>query len=64
VLIDGFVHATWTITRDRDSATISIQPMQPIATQQREELVEEGSRLLTFMEPEGKAMTVQVMEAG
>jgi hypothetical protein len=48
-LIDGFVRGTWKVTRDHGTATLSIEPFEPLSKQDREALAEEGERLLNFM---------------
>jgi hypothetical protein len=48
VLVDGFASGTWKITRDRSRATLIIAPYQRLGKQDRADLTEEGSRLLTF----------------
>jgi hypothetical protein len=47
-LVDGFVHGTWKITRNRDIATLRIEPFSPLPMQDRTALAGEGTRLLTF----------------
>jgi Winged helix DNA-binding domain len=47
-LVDGFVRGTWTITRQRGTATLRIAPFAPLPTQDRIAVAEEGARLLTF----------------
>jgi hypothetical protein len=64
VLVDGFVEATWTINRERDSASLRIQPLHPLSNRERADVAEEGLRLLAFMAPKGDAITVQIIEAG
>ena len=49
VLVDGFARATWRIERTPESATLWIQPLEPLADV--EEIEAEGSRLLEFGAP-------------
>ncbi|MCO5971183.1 winged helix DNA-binding domain-containing protein [Actinoallomurus soli] len=47
-LIDGFVHGTWRIVRERDRAILDVEPYTPLAARDRTALLEEGARLLAF----------------
>lgn len=47
-LIDGFVHGTWRITRERDRAVLTVEPYAPLPAQDRTALLDEGARLLDF----------------
>ena len=54
VLIDGFLRGTWKITSHRGSATLLIEPFEPLQEPDRTALAEEGERLVRFVaEPEG-----------
>jgi hypothetical protein len=54
VLIDGFFRGTWKITSHRGSATVLIEPFEPLQEPDRTALAEEGERLVRFVaEPEG-----------
>jgi hypothetical protein len=54
VLIDGFFRGTWKITSHRGSATLLIEPFEPLQEPDRTALAEEGERLVRFVaEPEG-----------
>jgi hypothetical protein len=48
-LVDGFVRAMWSITRDGDRAVLEIKPFEPPSNEDAEALVEEGARLLRFV---------------
>lgn len=48
VLIDGFRRATWTITRERDSATLHVQPFKRLPPTDISALSAEGAQLLAF----------------
>jgi hypothetical protein len=48
VLVDGFVRATWKITRDSDKATLLIDPFAQLNKRDRVAVAEEGARLLAF----------------
>ena len=47
-LIDGFVHGTWRISRERDRTVLTIEPYAPLLAPDRTALTEEGARLLAF----------------
>jgi hypothetical protein len=51
VLLDGFTAADWAIGRARGLATLTIRPFRPLTGAERDDLVAEGSRLLTFTDP-------------
>ena len=48
VLVDGFVRAAWTIKRRRSSATLVIEQLGPLSSEERNAVQEEGMRLLEF----------------
>ena len=48
LLVDGFVQGTWMIKRQRDTATLTIEPLRRLTAQDRKGVVEEGERLLDF----------------
>jgi Winged helix DNA-binding domain len=53
-LIDGFVRGAWKIEKNRKTATLLIEPFEPLSTGDREALGDEGERLLRFVaEPQG-----------
>jgi Winged helix DNA-binding domain len=49
-LVNGVVAGTWDHNRARDTATLTLRPLRP--TKAKAALVEEGRRLLSFMEPD------------
>jgi hypothetical protein len=49
--IDGFVAGTWRIAATKTAATLRLKPLVPLAPEDRNELIEEGARLLTFAHP-------------
>jgi Winged helix DNA-binding domain len=53
-LLDGFACATWKTQQSRGKLTLEIEPFEPLTTEDRDALVEEGERLLRFLaEPRG-----------
>ncbi|WP_214401020.1 winged helix DNA-binding domain-containing protein [Pseudonocardia lacus] len=62
VLIDGFTAAHWTLTRDRDAATLSVKPHRRLADDEATAITAEAARLLEFSAP-GADLAVQVLPA-
>jgi hypothetical protein len=53
-LIDGFVRGAWKIEKNRKTATLQIEPFEPLSRENRETLNDEGERLVRFVaEPQG-----------
>jgi hypothetical protein len=48
LLVDGFVQGTWMIKRQRETATLTIEPLRRLKTTERKAVVDEGGRLLDF----------------
>lgn len=59
ILVDGFVRGVATIEKDKHGAALVIEPFEPIAKPDRDALIEEGERLIRFVEPEAKAHAVR-----
>ncbi len=49
VLLDGFFRATFTLTRERDRATLLVTPFERFSSKDKDALAEEGERLLRFV---------------
>ncbi|MFC3802995.1 winged helix DNA-binding domain-containing protein [Cohnella sp. GCM10012308] len=47
-LLDGIVAGKWEIRRGRSDALLIVEPFAPLSADDREELAEEGARLLAF----------------
>ena len=62
VLLDGFVCGTWKKERTRGKATLIIEPFEPLATQDRDSLAEEGERLIRFAGKGAVAFEVRFAE--
>jgi len=51
VLVGGMVAATWRVSHDRDTATLTVRAFRPLASQQVDEVEAEGAALLGFLHP-------------
>jgi hypothetical protein len=51
VLIDGFIRAKWTTTRDRSGIVLAVEPYEPLSQPDVEAVTSEGARLLDLMAP-------------
>jgi hypothetical protein len=60
LLIDGFIHGTWTIKRGRDGATLAIEPLRRLTKAEREGVAGEGERLLRFASGEASRREVRI----
>jgi hypothetical protein len=60
LLVDGFVHATWSIKRGRDVATLTIEPLRRLTKTDRLAVSEEGERLLMFAASEAAKHDVRI----
>ncbi len=60
VLVDGFVAATWKITRAKKRATLAIEPFAKISKSIEHEIAAEGERLLRFVESDAEAFDVMI----
>jgi hypothetical protein len=62
VLIDGFVGATWTSERLKDTARLVISPFAGLSKNVRSALIDESERLVRFIEPEASAHEIRIVE--
>jgi hypothetical protein len=62
VLLDGFVAGFWNVDRQDSAATLRMELFEPATPDQREELEEEGGKLLTFAAPDADRYAVVVGE--
>jgi hypothetical protein len=64
VLIDGFVRATWKITRQRQTATLVITPLKRPSKEAATAMADEGARLVAFVTGDGVDHDVRIAPAG
>jgi hypothetical protein len=58
-LVDGVVAGVWTVERKRDTATLRLEPFEPIPRKAREELAAEGERLVRWIEDDATSFAVR-----
>jgi hypothetical protein len=58
-LIDGVVAGLWTVERAKDKATLRLEPFSPLPRTERRELVEEGERLVRWIEDDATSFAVR-----
>jgi hypothetical protein len=58
-LVDGFVHGAWSVERKKKEAALVLAPFAPLAKAEREALMEEGERLVRFVEEEAGTWDVR-----
>lgn len=63
LLVDGFVRGTWNITRQRDRATLVIEPLERLSREDRAAVTAEGAELLGFMAGEAQTHDVRITAA-
>jgi hypothetical protein len=64
VLVDGFVRGTWTIKRERDAATLTVELFEPLPAHERAAVRREGARLLAFTSPDAGVHEIRFVPAG
>jgi hypothetical protein len=64
LLVDGFVRGTWTIKRERSTATLTVELFAPLAAHDQASVAEEGARLLTFTSPDADDHQIRFIPAG
>jgi hypothetical protein len=57
-LVDGFVAGTWKVERKKDMATLVIMPFATLPKRVRDELADEGDRLVRFIEDDAHEFKV------
>jgi hypothetical protein len=58
-LVDGVVAGLWTVERSKEKATMRLESFAPLPKQARRELVDEGERLLRWIEDDATSFTVR-----
>jgi hypothetical protein len=64
VLVDGFVHGTWSIERGRGAAVLRVTPLAPLSRRDQSELTDEGMRLLAFTASDAREHEVRFDPGG
>jgi hypothetical protein len=59
ILVDGFVRGMCTVNSKKGAATLTITPFAPLDASTRRALIEEGERLLRFLDLDAKTREVQ-----
>ena len=59
VLVDGFVRAVWKLTTQRKTATLAVEPFEPLSEEDRAAVSDEGARLLRFMAPDATSHEIR-----
>jgi len=52
VLVDGWVDALWTVSRSKGRATMQIELLRRCSKRQRDDIADEGARLIAMLAPE------------
>jgi hypothetical protein len=60
LLVDGMVAATWKTERKRTNATLTIEPFSAFSKRVREQVDEEASALLRFVEADASQANVHI----
>lgn len=60
VLVDGFIAARWKLERQKDLATLRVEPFRPLARKEKAEVADEGARLMSFLEPDAGRRDLRV----
>ena len=60
VLVDGFVEAQWKVNFTSGKATLDVESFRRLSKTERQEIRDEGSRLLDFVAPDTKARDIRV----
>lgn len=62
ILVDGFVRGAWKIEKAKTAAALVITPFEKLTRKDRAALVEEGERLVRFVEPNAKSFETRFAE--
>lgn len=61
LLVDGFVAATWSITRRKSAATLTITPFRKLLKREMRDIEMEGAALAKFMEPDSSSYDFEIV---
>ena len=59
ILVDGFVRGAWKVEKKKDAATLLVEPFDKLTRQDRSALIEEGERLLRFIEEKARSFEIR-----
>lgn len=62
LLVDGFVHGVWRITREGRTATLHVDLFRSLPAPEATAAEAEGARLLAFVEPDADTHAVRFTE--
>ena len=63
VLVDGFIGATWKLSRESGDALLRLTPVVPLTKRDLAAVADEGARLLLFTDPDATSRDVSVAQA-
>jgi len=63
VLVDGFIGATWKLSRESGDALLRVTPVVPLTKRDLAAVADEGARLLLFTDPDATSRDVSVAQA-
>lgn len=62
-LVDGFVAGRWKLSRDRNTARVTIEPVVRLSAAARASLIDEGGRLAVFLAPDADTHDARIARA-
>ncbi len=62
ILVDGFVRGAWKIEKTKTAATLVIEPFDKLTKKDRLSLIEEGEKLVRFVEANAKSFEVRFQD--
>jgi len=63
ILMDGFVSGVWKVEKNKNAATLVIEPFGKLTKKDRAVLIEEGEQLIRFIEAKAKSFEVRFVES-
>src|SRR5205807_3798465 len=61
VLVDGRTSGKWQITREAETAVLTIDPFRKLSAKDKTKLEKEGTALLTFTEEKAEKNTIRIL---